>query len=69
MDGSLERARGNGFCRMKGEPKENEPRTRVCVVCGKYLPKGRAAYCSDECQWDYYVRFDEEGRAWSVDWY
>lgn len=24
---------------------------------------------TDECQWDYYVRFDEEGRVWSVDWY
>lgn len=23
---------------------------------------------SDECQWDYYVRFDEEGRAWSNSW-
>lgn len=23
---------------------------------------------TDECQWDHYVRFDEEGRAWSDSW-
>ena len=23
---------------------------------------------SDECQWDYYARFDEEGRARTVSW-
>ena len=23
---------------------------------------------TDECQWDHYIVFDEEGRAWSEDW-
>lgn len=23
---------------------------------------------TDECQWDYYIEFDEEGRAWSDSW-
>ena len=23
---------------------------------------------SDECQWDFYIKFDEEARAWSEDW-
>lgn len=23
---------------------------------------------SNECQWDYYINFDEEGRAWTDHW-
>ena len=44
--------------------KENGPRARVCVVCGKYLPKGRAAYCSDECRAESARRRARQNRAW-----
>lgn len=35
-----------------------------CVAIMKFEDSSMPG-ASDECQWDYYVRFDEEGRAWS----
>lgn len=38
-----------------------------CVAIMKFEDSSMPGV-SDECQWDYYVRFDKEGRAWSDSW-
>ena len=38
-----------------------------CVAIMKFEDSSMPG-ASDECQWDHYVRFDEEARAWSEDW-